>query len=115
MNHDFAAAMRRAARLTHASDLAKATQVIQHALAGRPRGGRLRRCTLGDKPQSPPHRPMLRLVGPDAEIVETPGEPNPSDELPGATGAFGGIGAFKRRNAYESRLAKSCRPCAKAG
>ena len=96
MNHDFAAAMRRAARLTHASDLAKATQVIQHALAGRPRvveGSAA--APLDDTPQSPPHRPMLRLVKPDAEIVEAPGEPNPSDELPGATGAFGGVGAFQ--------------------
>lgn len=93
MNHDFASAIRRAAGLTRASDLAEATQVIQEALARR----RLAEpsSTRGlDDTLRPPHRPLLRLVEPVGNTPEIVGPTTPSPDLPGLNRDFAGIEGF---------------------
>lgn len=74
MNHDFAAAMPRAMSLTREGDVAGATTLIQDALARR------KTPEAADAgPQDGPaprtsQRPMLRLVGPSAEIADSQSE-----------------------------------------
>lgn len=75
MNDDFAAAMRRAARYTRASNLTEATRVIQDALAGRPvvdaRGSPVPDITA----PSPTSRPTPFAVDPHAQIIEPSAKP----------------------------------------
>ena len=69
MTNDFAAAMRRAALSTRAYDLAKATRIIQDALA-RQAGLGTYHAPRPDMSRKQRSRPALRLIDPNAEIIE---------------------------------------------
>jgi len=74
MNSDFAAAMRRALDHTRAQDVWKATNVIQATFAGTPAPTTDDGVPLDVEPPRPQQRPRLRLIDPDAEIVEPEAE-----------------------------------------
>lgn len=82
MNEDFAAAMRRAALSTRASNLTEATRVIQDALAGRSVSGA--RASTGPDITPPParSRPTPFPVDPHAEIVEPSARPTATTARP---------------------------------
>jgi poly(hydroxyalkanoate) depolymerase family esterase len=101
MNHDFAAAMRRAAQFTGASDVAKATQVIQDAIAGRPVADTVDAAAMS---QSPSRRPMLRLIKPDSEIGETSLEPGSGNELSSSSKTIPGLDASKLSQRFRKPL-----------
>jgi poly(hydroxyalkanoate) depolymerase family esterase len=74
MNPKFTAAMRRAAASTHALDVMEATRIIQEAL-----GTKAATPASTNEPDiTPPQRqaqPRLRLIDPDAEIIEPEAPP----------------------------------------
>jgi poly(hydroxyalkanoate) depolymerase family esterase len=73
MNYDFAAAMRRAAHLARAGDVATATRVIQGALREKAASRQTEMAQTAAPPQQPSQGPMLRLVAPDGGTSETSG------------------------------------------
>jgi len=96
MNHDFAAAMRRAADLTRAGNVATATRVIQDAIAGRtaPLQEDLPSTVM---PSRMPQRPMLRLVQTDADAAEPSAEALSSTEPWRQADIFPSIGGIPSR------------------
>jgi len=83
MNSDFAAAMRRALDHTRAQDVWKATNVIQATFAGTPAPTTDDGVPLDVEPPRPQQRPRLRLIDPDAEIVEPEAELRSISDRPG--------------------------------
>ena len=78
MTNDFAAAMRRAVLSTRAYEVVEATRTIQDALARQAGVGTCH----GPRPdvswREPKSRPALRLIDPNAEIIELSKAPEPS-------------------------------------
>jgi len=75
MNEDFAAAMRRAALSTRASNLTEATRVIQDALGGRAASGEHASTVPDITPPPVKSRSTPFPVDPRAEIIEPPAKP----------------------------------------
>lgn len=82
MNDDFAAAMRRAALSTRASNLTEATRVIQDALAGRTASGGRGAAVPDVTPPPAGSRPPPFPVDPHAEIIEPSGKPKAAAARP---------------------------------
>jgi poly(hydroxyalkanoate) depolymerase family esterase len=87
MTNDFAAAMRRAALSMRAYDVVEATRIIQHALARQAGVGTYHAPRADMSWQEQKSRPALRLINPNAEIIEPAKAPEPST---------GGLGGSKR-------------------
>jgi Esterase PHB depolymerase len=109
MKIDFAAAMRRAALSTRAGDVAKATNIIMHALVGRKE-------TVADDSASPdiafPRpklRPRLRLINPNSERIKASGEPEPSTELSSFIGPATDIGGPENSQRLRKPLGEALR------
>jgi poly(hydroxyalkanoate) depolymerase family esterase len=83
MTNDFAAAMRRAALSTRAYDVVEATRIIQDALA-RQAGIGTYHGPRPDMSREQKSRPALRLIDPNAEIIE------PSKATEPSTAGLGG-------------------------
>ena len=84
MTNDFAAAMRRAALSTRAYDVVEATRIIQDALARQASVGTYHAPRPDKSSRKSNSRPALRLIDPNAEIIEPSKAPEPS------TGGHGG-------------------------
>jgi poly(hydroxyalkanoate) depolymerase family esterase len=92
MKIDFAAAMRRAALSTRASDVAKATNIILHALVGRKETVARDAASPDIAFPGPKARPTLRLINPNSERIKASGEPEPSSVLSSFVGPANDIG-----------------------
>jgi hypothetical protein len=92
MKNDLASAMRRAALSTRAGDVAKATNIILHALVGRKHNVAGDAASPGIALPRPKLRPTLRLINPNSERVKASGEPAPSTELSSLVGPANDIG-----------------------
>ena len=94
MSNDLAAAMRRAAVSTRALKVVEATRIIRNALAQRSASGDPNvELSERDSP-APKRRPPLRLINPDAEIVEPLATGEPSSSQTCAPVPISGIGAI---------------------
>ena len=78
MTNDFAAAMRRAALSTRAYDVGEATRIIQDALARQAGVGTYHAPRPAKSSRKPKSRPALRLIDPNAEIIEPSKATEPS-------------------------------------
>src|SRR5688572_9637616 len=78
MTNDFAAAMRRAALSTRAYDVVEATRIIHDALVRQAGGGTCHAPGPARSSRDSKRRPALRLIDPNAEIIEPTKAPEPS-------------------------------------
>ncbi len=78
MTNDFAAAMRRAALSTRAYDVVEATRTIQDALMRQAAVGTCHAPRPDPSSRESKSRPALRLIDPNAEIIEPSKVPEPS-------------------------------------
>ena len=103
MNYDFAAAMRRAALLTRASNVAQATRVIRDALAG---GSAPVPSGTGYEVEPSPRQlhPDSRLIETDAGAAGTSRAPELTGVLPHDLGSFGRLGGARSRGRMRQPL-----------
>ena len=114
MKYDLAAAMRRAALLTRASDVAQATRVIRDALAG---GSAPVSPGTGPKVKPLRHQrhPNSRLVKTDARAPETSPAPELTGELSPDPNSVGHVGGARSRGRTRQPLGAALRALPKAG